>query len=389
MISAIIAEFNPFHNGHAYILEQAQKNSDAVIAIMSGNFVQRGDISIYPKHTRAEIALKNGADLIIALPAGWSMSGAENFAFGGISLIKNTKITDRIVFGAETDNADVLRKTSEFLSSQTLAESIKSFLSSGITFASARQKALEKLSAECAEILTTPNNILATEYICAMNKLNFNGEIHPIKRIGINHDSNAVSGVFTSASNIRKLILNNEDWTAFVPKNSVDILKGSDFSDFSLIDSSVIFKLRSLTLSDIQELPDISEGMENRIFEAIKTAKSVDGLCNKIKTKRYTYSRIRRIVMSAAFGIDKSFIKKEPPYIHVIGVNSRGKELLSQIKSKSDIPVIVNAKDAKLLDGFAKKVFETECVADDLYGLSFPSRKNCGTMYTEPLITVK
>lgn len=386
MISAVIAEFNPFHNGHAYLLKQAAAKSDAVIAVMSGNFVQRGDIAIYPKHIRAEAALKNGADMVISLPAGWSMSGAENFAFGGISLIKSIKIADRIVFGCETDDKALLRKTADIVSSPVLDTKIKEYLPNGITYAAARQKAVADICAECADILKTPNNILATEYICAMNKLGFNGEILPVRRIGTQHDSTEICDSFSSASNLRKLIINGDNISEFVPKSALELFENNEYSDISLLDSALMFKLRSLKVDDIKQLPDISEGIENRIYEAIKTASSINDLCEKIKTKRYTYSRIKRIILSAGFGMSASFIKQEPPYIHVLGVTTKGKALLSEISKKSDLPVIASSKDISALSGFAKSVFENEAKADDLYGLAFKTYKTCGSAYTLPLI---
>ena len=388
LISAVIAEFNPFHNGHAYLLNKARENSEAVIAVMSGNFVQRGDIAIYPKHLRAMFALKNGADMVIALPAGWSMSGAENFAFGGVSLLKSTKIVDRIVFGCETDKPKLLFETANILLSSELNKHIKSHLSDGITYASARQKAVNEISGDCADILNSPNNILAVEYILAMNKLNFTAEVLPIKRIGAAHDSSFVIGNFSSASNIRKLIRDNNKYSEFVPKNILIDMQENEFADISLIDKALMFKLRSLTLAEIKNLPDISEGIENRIFDAIKFANSLDDLCERIKTKRYTYSRIKRIILSACFGIDASYLKKEPPYIQVLGVNNTGKSLLSEMNKIANIPVIVSNKDFNNLSGFGKSVFDNEAIADNLYGLAFRNYKNSGTAYTQPIVKI-
>ncbi len=388
MISSVIAEFNPFHNGHAYLLKQARKNSQAVIAVMSGNFVQRGDIAVYPKHLRTMYALNNGADMVIALPAGWSMSGAENFAFGGVSLLKNTKIVDRIVFGCETDEPKRLFETADILASAGLNERIKFYLSDGITYAAARQKAVREISDCCADILSSPNNILAVEYISAMNKLNFSAEILPVRRIGVDHDSSFTTDGFSSASHIRKLIIDGEDFSAFVPRNILEAMKNNEFADISLIDNALMFKLRSLSLEQIKLLPDISEGIENRIFDTIKYASSLEDLCERIKTKRYTYSRIKRIILSACFGIDASCLKKEPPYIQVLGVNNTGKALLSAMIKKADIPIVVSNKDINSLSDFAKAVFEKEACADDLYGLAFKTRKNSGAAYTQPLIKI-
>lgn len=388
MISGIIAEFNPFHNGHAYLLEQARKYSDGVIAVMSGNLVQRGDIAIYPKHIRAYSALKNGADIVIALPAGWSMSVAENFAFGGISLLKNTKVVDRVVFGCETASPSLLCETANIINSHDFTNVVKSFLSTGISYANARQKAVESFSQECSEILSSPNNILAVEYICAINKLNFTTEIFPVKRIGVGHDSNKTCNNFSSASNIRELIRKNCNYSDFVPSNLLSTMNESEFADISIIDASLMFKLRSLTLEEIKLLPDISEGIENRIFQAIKDAKSLNDLCMRVKTKRYTYSRIKRIILSACFSIDNSYLKKQPPYIQVLGINKKGEEILSHIIKKSDIPVVVSNREISKLEGFAKSVFEKEAHIDDLYGLSFKTYKKSGTAYTLPLVKV-
>lgn len=386
MISGVIAEFNPFHNGHAYLLSQARINSEAVICVMSGNFVQRGDIAIYPKHIRAQAALKNGADMVIALPAGWSMSGAENFALGGVSLLKSTSVVDRIVFGCETEEQQLLYKTVEILKDKNTDLSLKKHLSSGITYAAARMLAVKERCEKCADILSLPNNILATEYISAAHKLKFNAEMLPVKRFGAEHDSEIASKNFASASHIRNLIRKGCDYSSFVPENSIELMTKNEFSDISRIDNSLLFKLRSLSLDDIKNLPDISEGIENRIFDAIKTAHSIEDLCQKIKTKRYTYSRIKRIILSACFGIDNSFHKKEPPYIHVLGVTAKGKELLSKIASRSQIPLILSNKDISGLSGFAGKVFNTESLADDLYGLAFTSYKKSGSNYSLPLI---
>ena len=386
MISAVVAEFNPFHNGHAYLLSKAKENCDAVIAIMSGNFVQRGDLAIYEKHLRAEFALKNGADLVVALPAGWSMSGAENFAFGAVSVIKNLKIAERIVFGCENDSLSLLNKTADILDSGELNLKIKDYLSKGITYAAARQQAVAEIDGKCSEILSLPNNILATEYIRAAKKLSFPAEFLPVKRIGVDHDSDSIIENVASASKIREIIKSNGDFSKLVPENILKQMHNNEASDLALIDSALLFKLRSLSIDNIKNLPDISEGIENRIYECIKTAKTFDELCNKIKTKRYTYSRIKRILLCACFGIDSSFLKAVPPYIHIIGATAKGIDMISAIHKISDTPIIVSAKDGLSLDGFAKKVFDTERVADDLYALSFKTPKNSGGALTYPLI---
>ena len=390
MVSGVICEFNPFHNGHKYLLGSARRNSSKVICVMSGNFTQRGEIALYEKHVRAEMALKNGADLVISLPVGWSMSGAENFAFGGISLLNSTGIVERLVFGCENNNLDLLKQTASLLNDNSVLDSIKKNADTGITFAKARENAIAQISPPCADILTKPNNILAVQYLLSAENIGFKGEFLPVCRVGAEHDSKETSNNFSSASNIREHILKNdfECVLNLVPSNIINTLKSAPHTDFSLLDKAVLFKLRALTLDDIKNLPDISEGIENRIFENIKSATCFEELLSNIKTKRYTMARIRRILMCAAFGIDNSYIKKKPPYIKILGYNDTGKEMLTDISKNSDIPLIINSKDTDKLDDFGKKVFESEMLSTDLFSLAYTTPLNCGTELTIPIVKI-
>lgn len=390
MVSGIICEFNPFHNGHKYLLDSAKKNSDFVVCVMSGNFTQRGEIAFFEKHIRTEMALKNGADIVIDLPAAWSMSGAENFAFGGISLLNSCGIVDKIVFGCENNNLDLLKKTADLLEDKKILSDTKHFLTDGITFAKARQTAISQNFPDCAEILDKPNNILAIQYISASQKIGYNVKFEPVLRVGVDHDSEESVDNFTSASNLRSMILNNDisSIKKYVPENIFEIINKKQHSDFSLLDTAIMFKLRSLTLEDIKKLPDISEGIENRIFEKIKVSDNFDELLNNIKTKRYTLARIRRILMCAAFNIDNTFINQKPPYIKILGYKESSKELLSQIAKKADIPVIINSKDIDKLDNFGKKVFNNELISSDLYSLAFKKPYNCNIELTLPVVKI-
>jgi len=272
MVSGVICEFNPFHNGHLHLIDNAKKNGSNIICVMSGNFVQRGEIALYEKHIRARSALLNGADLIINLPVGWSMSGAENFAIGGISLLKDTGIVDRVVFGCENDDLELLKNTADFISSNEFSVNLKNYISKGLTFASARKKAVESFSKTAAEILCSPNNILAVEYIRAAEKLGFNTDFFPVLRIGTSHNSLVPKDNFSSASAIREMIKNNEAFENYIPKSTYDLLMASPSSKFENIENAILFMLRSLSLDDLKKMPDISEGIENRIYEKIKTA---------------------------------------------------------------------------------------------------------------------
>ncbi len=390
MVSGVICEFNPFHNGHKYLLNAAKSNDSSVVCVMSGNFTQRGEIALYEKHIRAQMALKNGADLVISLPIGWSMSGAENFAFGGISLLNSIGIVDRLVFGCENNNIDLLKQTSNLLNDSIVLNAIKKNCENGITFAKARENAIAEISPVFADILTKPNNILAVQYLSSAQSIGFNCDYLSVSRIGTEHDSTEVCENYSSASNIRQLILENkiEEVYNLVPYNLESIFKKTPHTNFALLDKAIMFKLRTLSIEDIKKAPDISEGIENRIFESIKTAASFEELLSNIKTKRYTMARIRRILMCAAFGIDNSYLKKKPPYVKILGYTEKGKELLSEISKKSDIPLIVSAKDIDKLDDFGKKVFESENLSTDLFSLAYNPPINCGLEYTLPIVKI-
>lgn len=390
MINGIICEFNPFHNGHEYLLSKAKENGGKNICVMSGNFVQRGEAAIYEKRRRAEMALKNGADVVISLPVGWSMSGAENFAYGGVSLLKSTGIVDNLAFGCENNNEALLNEAAQVIFSNNFADEIGKYLSLGDTYAVAREKAINALYPHLKEFISEPNNILGVQYLVAAKQLNFSVGFTPIARIGTKHDSDNFSGIFSSASNIRKLIRSKdtEKIKNYLPENVYNMVIDLPCSDLSTIENAILFKLRNLSLDDIRKLPDISEGIENRIFDAIKTATSLDELYSFIKTKRYTMARIRRIIMSAAFSVDNSFIKREPPYIHILGYKKESESLVSQMAQKATKPVLLSSKDYIKLDDFGKKVFETECITTDLYGMSFNPPFPCSKEYTEPIVKI-
>lgn len=390
MISGIIAEFNPFHNGHTYLLRKAQEISDAVICVMSGNFVQRGDVSIFEKHKRAEFALKNGADLIVGLPIGWSMSSAENFAYGGVSLLKNIGIVDNIVFGSENNNISDLLKIAEIINDKNFSDLIKEIMKSGITYAAARQKAIEKYSYDLSNILTMPNNTLAIEYILAAKKLNFSPTFYPIKRVGVEHNSIEANGEYMSGTGLREFIKNKNysDIKKYIPSNIYNDVINCNYSDINRLDNAMLFKIRSMSKEQLLLVPDVNEGLENRIYQKAKECETINELTQKIKTKRYTLARIRRILACATFGVTNEYLKKEPPYIHILGCTSKGQSLLKNIAEKTTLPLIVTAKDALKLDGFAKKTFELEEYTSNLYSMSVNPMLTSYSEYNQKIIKI-
>ncbi len=390
MITGIIAEFNPFHNGHEYLIKKAKQNSDAVICVMSGNFMQRGDIAIYDKYTRTVHALSCGADLVILLPSAWSMSCAENFALGGVSLLKSCRVADNIAFGCEDVDLPAMKEIADLRDSADFNEKIKTYLSSGCTYAAAFEMALGEISHDYKKIVSKPNNVLGIEYIYAAKKLDYNVEFTPICRIGTQHDSSAAKEGFMSASAIRNCITNGKIDIVkdYVPQAVFNDIKSRDFSKIDNIDTALLYHLKSKPKEYFANLADINEGLENRIYEKIKTAKSFNQLIESVCTKRYTTAHIRRLLLSAAFDIDSSSFKNTPPYIKILGYNNTGKSLISKISKNAELPIILTAGDYNQLTGYAKAVFERDMLSNDLYGMSYDTPVNSSCDLTTCVIKV-
>lgn len=383
-VIGIVAEFNPLHKGHEYLITEAKKQG-SVVVVMSGNFVQRGDTAIAEKRIRTEAALRCGADLVLELPVLWAMSTAENFALGTVSILKNMGC-DKIMFGSECGDISSLIKAADILLSDEFSEKLATELKKGITFAAARETAAKELGFE-GEILSKPNNNLAIEYIKAAKKIGADIEFLTVKRVGAPHDSSEESE-FVSASLLReKLRLGDYAFCEkYMSKNALDLFTTDIVSDISRIDRAVLSVLRTKTLEELEILPDISEGIENKLLSSIRLAESIDDLYNRLKVKRYTMARIRRLVLWGFIGADNSFFMKPPPYIRVLGFNKCGEAQLKIGAKKSDVPVVTRAADIKQLDCNAQKVFETECRATDLFGLTFEKPLECGLEYVSKII---
>ena len=378
--SGIIAEFNPLHKGHKFIIDAARADGNTVICVISGNFVQRGDTAVIPKFKRAEAALKCGADLVAELPVPWSMSTAQNFALGGVSQLI-TLGCDEIVFGSECGNIEELQKAADILESGVFAEHLTENLTSGITFAVAREQAAMQAGLT-STVLSSPNDTLAIEYILAARRLGYSGSFRCVKRIGAEHDSLELNPNAVSASLIREKLTKGDLGFAerFMPIELRGIIREDIISDINNIDKCILAVLRTKTQEYFSTLPDISEGLENKLYFSVRVATSYNELCNMVKTKRYSHARIRRLVLSAFLGIDNSFFGTVPPYVRILGFSPKGQTHLKNIP-ESNIPIITRASEIKKLDNNAVKVFETECRATDLYSLSLKKPQECGTEY--------
>ncbi|MEG1869509.1 MAG: nucleotidyltransferase family protein [Oscillospiraceae bacterium] len=387
-ITAVIAEYNPFHNGHQFQINQIKKSpDDMVVAIMSGNFVQRGDVACMNKFNRANAAIQCGVDLVLELPLPYAMNTAERFAFGGISLANALGCIDYIAFGAENADISLLTQTAQLLTEDRLYAVIRQYLASGITFATAREKAVSELgSPYMAELLKSPNNILGIEYIKQL--LLTNSKIQPvaINRIGIEHDAIFPQQGFASGSYIRELIQNGSEIQNYIPHESyIQFMQGvkNGNTPVSLVgyDRILLAKLRSLSKLQVEALPDITEGIQFRLLNGIKQADSYSSLLDYIKTKRYTMARVRRLVLSAALGIDGDLCKKNPPYLRILAIGNGGKQILHLAKNTATIPISHSLAKLQRLNKTAEAFTSLEASSTDFYNLLTPTVFPCGLDY--------
>ena len=392
MVLGIIAEYNPFHNGHLYhLLKSKEKvNADCTVAIIGGNFTQRGESSLIDKWTKAEMAIANGVDLVIELPTLYSISSAENFADGAIKILNSLKIVDTLSFGAETEDLNKLNIIANILHNEPKEFKLilEEKLSKGISFPRAREEALIQYlnDSSYSTILSSPNNILGIEYLKALKK--HKSKIQPIsiKRKDAGHLTLDYNGEVTSATAIRNLIKNNDTKRAkkFLTPASYTILmdeikNGHFVQDISLFENIIIYNLRNMTLTEISNLPDVSEGLENLIKKAANSCNTIDEFINIVSSKRYTETRIRRILLYSLLKISKkdmNLSKKITPYVRVLGFNEKGKKLVSQIsKANPKVSIITSVK--KFIDSNPNKNLQTlldkDIFSTNVYTLGFPN----------------
>jgi len=359
-LCAIIAEYNPFHAGHAYHIQKTKEKSgcDHVVCLMSGNFVQRGEPAIFDKWHRAKAAVACGADLVLELPTLFALRSAEGFAYGAVRVLHSLGI-DVLSFGSETHDILELKKVSDVLLEEPgwYKEKLKENLDKGASFPVSRSKAIsEYLNNPGINMLMTGSNaILGLEYLKALGRLN--SEIQPtvIQRQGDNYNDKALSPSLSSATAIRKHIFKNgldASLLGNLPDPAYQIFCDLVDQGFKPVASQAFFKellftLRKLSASDIAKFPDVTEGLENRIKSATESAVDYADLINKIKTKRYTRTRIQRILCTILLGLTKDLTDMAdtmtPSHIKVLAYKKESSFLLSHFSKQSDISLYHSA----------------------------------------------
>ena len=386
-VIGIVAEYNPFHNGHARLIEQTRAQLDAacpVVCVMSGDFVQRGSPAVYSKFARAEAAVRSGADLVLELPLPWSLSSAEGFARGAVGLLGSLGIVTHLSFGSECGEIDPLQRVAQVLLDPLLGEDLRAELRSGIPFAAARQQAVARRVGALAELLQAPNNILAVEYLKAIYDQRL--ELHPLTvlRTGAQHDRFA-EGNIRSASELRMRIGAGEDVSAFLPRSAAEIctrekMLGRGPVLPEALESALLSRLRMLPQAVYNALPGATEGLGNSLYRAAHEEPTLDGVLAAAKSKRYALARLRRMTMCAALGVTAGMDGGTPPYARVLAIGAQGRELLRAIDARTAVPVITKSAAGRNLPGSAGEIFALTADAHDLYVLGCPAReeRRCG-----------
>lgn len=392
-ITAVICEYNPFHNGHKYMLDTLRKNGTThIAAVMSGNFVQRGEPALFDKYTRTRAALSCGADLVLELPVSYAVSGAERFALGGVAVSDALGCADELAFGSECADIAALKAAAEGVMSGSVQQEIARLMDSGITFAAAREQAVRSgLGDNVADVLKSPNDILGVEYIKALTRIGSAMTPVPVKRTGAAHDSGDISGGTASASMIRELIAEGKPYRELVPEEAYELYSSYELpaeGRSARLETAWLYRLRTMSVSQLAVLPEVGEGLEHRIYSAIRQENTIEGIMTAVKSKRYTRARIRRILCYALLGFECSLLSGTPQYIRVLGFNSRGQEILRESRRKAKLPVIMRYSDAAAL-GEGASDFALETRADDIYALSEQTIAQCGRNCTEGVVVIK
>ncbi len=389
-IGGIVAEYNPFHRGHAYLAEAAREQGVThLVAVMSGNFVQRGDAAVCDKWARCEMALESGVDLVLELPLPYAVATAQRFAFGAVGTLAALGSVNELCFGSESADTEALLRVAAMLEDEKVLGELHRRLDMGEPFAAARQAAVT-LAGGRGELLSSPNDTLAVEYIRAIAEHNCGIKPLAVKRVGAAHDGDTVDGI-ASASKIREMLLSGElaQAMSLMPEKAAKTLKreleaGGCPADLGRLEPALLAALRRASAEELALLPDVSEGLENRLYRAVRQCSSAEEILAAVKSKRYTHARLRRILLYVLLGVGRGLYSAPPAYIRVLGMNSRGREILAA--SRPTLPLLTRANDRRLLDEKGLAMLDLECAADDLYSLTLPVIRPCGETMTRGVV---
>lgn len=390
-VTGIVCEFNPFHNGHKYLIDSVKNDGDIIVAVMSGNFVQRGEPAFFPKEQRIKAALECGADIVLELPFIYSIASAEIFAKAAVTIL-DAFGCEKIAFGTENADIKAIKTAANILSDGEFDARIEKYLETGISYPSARQAAFNEYDVNFD--ISAPNNILGVEYVKAISKIDSKMIPAAVKRVGAGYNENKAENGFASASYLRKLIAEKGDVSEFVPsaagKIYADALKNGSYVSWQQYNIAMLSILRQKAYSDLSYIAYMAEGLENRIIAAVKENVTVQGVCDSAKTKRFTHSRIRRAVLASCFGVTAQDLKIPVPYCRLTGFRTEKNNELGRLASECKIPFAVRKSDIiKIGSENALRVFKFENKSTDFYNLILHNQQNCASEMTFSPVKMK
>ncbi|MGN0675639.1 MAG: nucleotidyltransferase family protein [Oscillospiraceae bacterium] len=393
----IICEYNPFHNGHIYQIEETRKQGAThIVAIMSGNYVQRGDVAMIDKFARARVAVNNGVDLVIEMPVVYSLSSANYFARAGVMMLGALGCVDGISFGSECGDIELLKNAAMASINVSKPEKIKPLLEQGLSFPQAVQQAIALENGPIlASVFDSPNNTLAVEYLKAIKLLGLELETYTVKRKGADHDSLNASDGFASGTLLREMIENGEDISAYVPKDMADIAAEYEEKEllayFDNLERELLYVLRSTIPPVIAECPDVDQGLANYIFRTGLDYNSIDELIENACNKNLTQARLRRILLNLYINTKATDLMIMPPYGRVLAFNEKGSEILKAASEKAEgnklaIPFGTSLKDfIELKRGPINRFADVSNRATNLYGLASRAIRPCAEDFTKQI----
>lgn len=346
-IGGIIAEYNPFHNGHAFQISQVREECDAVVAVMSGSVVQRGSLAAFDKFLRAEAAVLGGVDLVVELPCVYSLAPAELFAAGAVSMLDACKVVDSLWFGSECGDTHSLTRAAEIMLEETpeISERIKENLRSGMGYKLAYMSAF--VGTIPAELINLPNNVLGIEYIKAIMRSKSKMKPHALLRQFVNHNDTSPSNGFASGNAIRDIFEEHKDISEFLPPATHHLYDDAYMYDRKVFDAIVLYMLRVKGVGIFNSVFDAPPELVTRILRATPTATCLEDILTHSCTRQFSNARLRRAIMSALLDIDGALVNSKPQYIRVLAFNDKGREILKEIQKKSKLPIITKAADYK------------------------------------------
>ncbi len=402
----IIAEYNPFHNGHKYHIEKTRENGAShIIAVMSGNFVQRGDIAICDKHIRAKAALLGGADLVLELPVKYAVSNASYFAEGAVSVIEKTGLNGILSFGAKNPLEDLISVAELTDDKKTKEQTEKISREKGLSYPSALSLFVkENYSHKLSAVLEDANNTLAIEYIKQAKSKQLPLEFCAVERLGTSHDSLYKTDNIASAMSIRNELYkeynsqkeqyNLYNLKNFLPEEALNVYEQA-IKDSNMPVSKEKFELAAMSrlytydAEYFSKINNVSHGLENKILKALQEKCTLGDVYDEIKSKRYTHARVRQIIINAVLGISRDFLNQDIGYVRILGHNEKGREILRLMKEKQTADFISNLSEVNTGDMLSYNALQVDITAGKLFELCKPAPKKANSDFSNKPIIIK